>query len=1794
MNMENEQELHKKYAALQKELVVKNRELEIEASLERVRSVAMAMRKPGDLLDICNIVYTELQSLGFSELRNAMINIHDDEQKTFVNYDYSDEIGKSINPLTYNIHPVIKKQIQQVRKANDAFSETIFKGKDLESWKKFRKKVGEKEDPRMKNCKALYYYFYSMGTGAIGISTFSQVKGEKLELLKRFRNVFALLYQRYTDIALAEAQAREAQIEAALERARTQSMIMQHSKELDDTLRVFHEQVLLLNINSSFSFLWLPDEEKDRHIFWAAWAENNSTVFRSKAINYPLDRNEPATAQCLVDWKSNEPVVAYHMPPAGVDSYFAAWKELIDGVEKLKPEHFSDGLYYVEAFMKYGCFGVMVETDLAEEEKKILSRFAIEFERAYTRFLDLQKAEAQSREAQVELALERVRARTMAMHQSTELADTASVLFEQIKELGFETWSCGFCTWQENDLVEVWMGADSGGLLPPMMIPYKKEPAHYDIFKASLRSEAVHEKVWKGKALEKHYAFLRTIPSVATAIRQLEDTGLSLPTIQCYYAGFFKQGYLLLITKKTKVELHDLTKRFANVFEQTYTRFFDLQKAEAQGREAEIELALERVRARTMAMQKSEELAETSFLLFEQFKNLGETSEQISIGIFNEEENIMELYSTLYGSQWKEAARVDLNEPVVMKKIHAAWKKKTRLPDGQEKSLVIDLAGNDLKKYNSYRKKLSNLNYKEKRWVIHIAFFSKGVLTFSATEPHQNKTIHLLERFARVFDGTYTRFLDLQKAEAQVREAEIELALERVRARTMAMQHSEELADAAQLLYKVFGTLGINTFSCGYMFIDEAKKTQTGWFVLPDGVLLPNFVVFPLTGDHVLDNRYKDWKEKKAIHTYEIQGQINKEHHRFLSKHVPPFIVEDVFSKVPDRIVFHCANFSDGYLLILATEIFSPEEQQTIIRFAKVFEMTYTRFLDLQKAEAQAREAQIEAALERVRSKTMAMHKSEQLAETAEVFFDQFDLLGKIPDRMSIGIINEESKKVELWVTDQSGNQLNNVYFFSMDERTSIAKIYAAWKENKDTIVVDLTGKSLGDWLQFVKEEAQLPIDETKIKGRRVQQAAFFSQGFLLFTTHEPVADEIMKLLARFAKVFDHTYTRFLDLQKAEAQTRAAKIEAALERVRAQTMAMNKSQDLQQVVSIIFGELDTLQLKTLRGGIGIINGANRCVDVWATTTTNDGYEVNFSGNESIDIHPMLQGVFAAWQKQEDFYYVLKGEDLISYYNTQKGENYKIPDGTAGATVSHKDSHYYFCTFFSAGGLFFFREIPFNDELIKVIRQFANAFGLAYKRFEDLKQSEARALEAVKESSLNRVRAEIASMRSTQDLQRITPLIWRELTNLGVPFFRCGVFIIDESREEARFYLSAPDGHSLGVMNLPFNVNSLTTNSVDYWRKGLVFTDHWNKEEFLSWMQTMIVKGQIKNQETYQDSATAPDSLHLHLVPFTQGMLYVGNSNPLPAEKIDLIKSLAEAFSIAYARYEDFNKLELAKQQTEKALIDLKQAQSQLIQSEKMASLGELTAGIAHEIQNPLNFVNNFSELNKELLAELKDEIGKGNTDEVKAIADDIITNEEKINHHGKRADAIVKGMLQHSQASAGQKELTDINKLADEYLRLAYHGLRAKDKTFNSSMKTNFDAGLSSLEGKVNVIPQDIGRVFLNLITNAFYTVNEKQKALRGSAGQPYEPTVSISTKTVRSASGDLKVLISVKDNGNGIPQKIADKIFHPFFTTKPTGQGTGLGLSLSYDIIKAHGGEIKVETKEGEGSEFIIQLPVG
>ena len=500
--------------------------------------------------------------------------------------------------------------------------------------------------------------------------------------------------------------------------------------------------------------------------------------------------------------------------------------------------------------------------------------------------------------------------------------------------------------------------------------------------------------------------------------------------------------------------------------------------------------------------------------------------------------------------------------------------------------------------------------------------------------------------------------------------------------------------------------------------------------------------------------------------------------------------------------------------------------------------------------------------------------------------------------------------------------------------------------------------------------------------------------------------------------------------------------------------------------------------------------------------------------------------------------------------------------------------------FSHGYLMISTREPFHEE--SLFKRFAKVFEQTYTRFLDLQNAEAQAREAVKRASLDRVRAETASMRTTADLEHITPLIWNELTTLGVPFIRCGVFIMDEDRRQVQTMLSTPEGKALATFHAPYDSSETTSKVVAHWRKKEIYQEHWDETALTDWTQSLMQQGSIVSEKEYL-TENPPTHLHLHFIPFLQGILYVGSEAPLNAADLHLTKTLADVFSTAYARYEDFNKIETAKLQVEQTLTELRATQTQLIQKEKLASLGEMTAGIAHEIQNPLNFVNNFSEISVGLSKELNEEIKKETIDKgyIAEILTDLTHNQEKINHHGKRASAIVKGMMEHARTTTGEREPTDLNKLADEYLRLGYHTLRAKDKSFNADFQTNLDPNLP----KVTVVEQEIGRALQNLFSNAFHAVNEKAKTQTKAT---YQPTVTVSTKQTLTG-----VEIHVTDNGIGIPQAIQQKIFNPFFTTKPPGEGTGLGLSLAYDMItKGHKGTLEVESTEGVGSEFIIRLP--
>ncbi len=1234
-----------------------------------------------------------------------------------------------------------------------------------------------------------------------------------------------------------------------------------------------------------------------------------------------------------------------------------------------------------------------------------------------------------------------------------------------------------------------------------------------------------------------------------------------------------------------------------------------------------IEALLEKVRARTMAMQKSDELQGVVKVVLDQLKELEIGSgKNITIAIVEFIDDKKDLKFWI----------ANLESPTPTTTV-VPWHKHTILGDlwkARKNGVEYFSKVYGFKESSSWWKwALVHTNYRllpedRKKWLLQTKNYSHAIAfaKYSGIYIHLNfkklpskKEAKSLVRFANVFDQSYIRFLDLQNAEEQARESQIQLALERVRARTMAMQKSDELKHAAALLFQQLKALGVPAYSCGYNIWENDDQSFTSWMSTEDGtIILP--VTISLEEDPNFIRFYESRQQGEQFYVIEMRGERMQEHYRYLIDHIAGMgeyfnhAIRAGFA-MPETQIHHLANFSHGNLLFI-TLYPCPEFHDIFKRFAAVFDQTYTRFVDLQKAEAQATESQIQLAMERVRARTMAMQKSDELPEAANLLFQQVQSLGMPAWSAGYCIWDDDKKAITLWMSSEG--VLQPPFKAPLTEDPSFIHFLDTYQHGETFSIKEIGGEELVTHYKYMRGlpvvgeildkiiEAGFPLPTFQIF-----HAAYFSKGFLLFITYEPVP-EAFDIFKRFAKVFEQTYTRFLDLQRAEAQVREAQIESALEKIRSRSLAMHNSNELQEVVRTVFDRLKELDIVTNSTSIFIFKENEKGLEQWVAHAGQD-YSTCF--HLSYFDFPIFRDLKEAKEKGLDSFtkkYSFQEKNDWFSFAFEHTDYRQIADARKKYLLESNCAVFAYALAKNTGiQVANYEGQLYSESDMDLLKRFSRVFEQAYTRFLDLQKAEIQAREAVKQASVDRVRAEIASMRTTRDLERITPLIWNELMILGVPFIRCGVFILDEQLEQVNTFLSTPDGKAIAAFTSDYSAVSFISEVLPFWRKKEIYQTHWDEAAFLKQAGRLVEQGAIIDGEEYL-TKNHPTNLYLNFIPFPQGILYVGNIEPLIDEQLQAIHALADAFSAAYARYEDFNKLESANVKIERTLVDLRQAQSQLVQSEKMASLGELTAGIAHEIQNPLNFVNNFSEVSSELIAEMTSELDKGDIQEAKLIATDIQQNLEKINHHGKRADAIVKGMLQHSRSSGGVKESTDINKLADEYLRLAYHGLRAKDNSFNATLKIDFDGSI----GEIKIVPQDIGRVLLNLYNNAFYAVAEKKKQSSNprassfvkppaSAKAPVENPVenpvnefeSIVTISTRRINDNVEII--VKDNGSGIPQKIVDKIFQPFFTTKPTGQGTGLGLSLSYDIMKAHGGEIRVETQEGEGTVFVMLLPV-
>ena len=1832
-----EKQVHERTA----ELEHKNRDLEIEGALEKIRSASLAMHHSDEIESVVSVLFEKLKELGLVFDGGAAIHVFSEGSKDAAIWVVSPQQSPTkINLPYYEAvfmdNPIILDVWHAKETGNDIFNKTY----SFEEKNKYFRYVFQHNDyskvPEMGrnfilNAPNYTASFVAEKNSLLGANSWTgQLFSETdFGILKRVAKVFEQAYTRFLDLQKAEAQTREVEIEIALEKIRSRTLAMHKSDELKEVSALVREKLKELNVVLGTIAFWFFDKETMDSTFWVA-----NDLQHEDLVLLPYDENTIKKESNYKDgWQARftgEDLINKHYNKTQIHDYFEY--VFANNDEATIPPSVREFIMQAEShivclFVEKNtilCADSWTGQEYSAEMIGVLKRATKVFEQAYVRFLDLQKAEAQAREAQIEAALERVRSKTMAMHKSEQLAGVMSVLCKEILHLGIRSEdmeTCYITTFDPIDPIgEIYLTTSNGDIIPDsFLVRYDEDYYFKQIYAAWKNGNSFLVIHAQGEELRKHFAFLYSIiaPSSAIVAMRAEDH-VQLPTETYNQILFFSQGYLDIVTRIPVAEYHEVFKRFGNTLQQAYTRFLDLQKAEAQAREAQIEAALERVRSASLAIHQSHELENVVVVLFDKLKDLGITFDAAFIYFFEKSTRSIEAWvaSKLLPTPIKVNMPYDesvANNPIILDLWNAI--------ENGEHGLNKTYKEKDKDDYYRYEAKhnpslipesVTDLQLEAESWTTTFASEKNSIIGFDSWNGHLTtiEDFQILKRFAKVFEQAYIRFLDLQKAEAQAREAQIEAALERVRSRTMAMHKSNELTEVINVVAEQLLQLNFQLNTASFFLNDESEEF-TFWLA-SIGESNPDKIVIPKINNPALNNIREAQKNGVEFWADNLSFEEKNTWFQHVFAHSPDRVPED-----RQKYILNTEGYARSVVLMKQIGLFivnyvpqpyTDAENAIFKRFAFAFGQAYTRFLDLQKAEAQVREAQIEAALEKVRSRAMAMQKSEELSLLIGTIYTELIKLDVLLDRCLFMIFNPKTLGVTWWMGSQEDTSISRGYYLPYHEYPTYLAYLKGWQERQEKWRYVLGGEEKRHWDEFVFAETELSnlpkfiINNMKAVKTAYQLASFQNFGGLVSGSLEPLTDESLDILRRFAKVFDLSYTRFNDLKQAEAQAKEAQIELALERVRAKTMAMQKSQELREVAATIF---EQLQLQGFNFGalaIVIMDEISGDSDWWISGFENDypeKYKIPFFN------HRFYVEQWSNWKEGKKYAVMeVSGEEKKMYDDYIFSQTDFIKVSQEAKNVMCGFEKITFSNAYMKHGALSWGTTPISGDDARILQRFATVFEQTYTRFLDLKLAEEQAREAQIEVALERIRSKTLAMQSSDVLSTIIGLIYSEMGKLNVQLQRCFFMIFNPQNLGVTWWMASGESLDLGQgYFVPYSEHPPQLAYVKGWQER---QETWRYlmqgEEKAAWDAFLFQKTELSNLPSFIiDIMKSFKTIHLEASFNSFGCLTTGNEQPLNQEAFDLLIRFSKVFDMTYTRFNDIKiaeaqaeqaRLDLIQIQTEKkraedALSELRITQTQLIQKEKLASLGELTAGIAHEIQNPLNFVNNFSELSVELIEELKSPLTpKGGTLEAELLSD-ISQNLEKINHHGKRASSIVKGMLEHSRASTGVKEWININKLADEYLRLSYHGLRAKDKDFNADFSTDFDVNLP----KIEVIPQDIGRVLLNLINNAFYAVNQRKQQLDASSelASSYTPSVIVYTQ-----QSDSQIIIKIKDNGIGMSEATKAKVFQPFFTTKPTGQGTGLGLSLAYDIVtKGHGGTLEVESEEGEGSIFIIQLPM-
>ena len=1506
------------------EIAELKRKLEIEAALEKVRARTMALQHSDELADASFLLVQQVKALGI-DTWGCAFNIWDENSNSATEWFSNDE--GILTTYTQKRKGIFKKYYE-IGKSGESLHIEEFKGQKCKKHYEYMCSlpvVGEALAELQ--AKGVSFPTYQLDNvayfkyGYVLFVTFEPVP-EYHDIFRRFAKVFEQTYIRFLDLKKAEDQAREAQIEAALERVRARAMAMHRSEELKEVIAIIYQELLGLGLELLDTNIAIQDPATKEITFWGSGLGGvdmppkfTIPYLKQAVVRKVYDHGFKNGPYFWIELQGRE-LQRFVQIAITQTEYKNAPKEFQQAMTSVDP------LFLSQVAIKHGFLEVASDQKLSQEQADILQRFASVVDLTYTRFDDVVQAEEQARETEIELALERVRARTMAMQHSDELSDASLLLTQQIRALGIETWGCAFHIYDKDSKTATEWFSNAEAALPTYRL--KLEKIFLEYYQQGQKGKTLYIKTFEGKACQKHYEYLCTLPGVGDALAEMKAQGIPFPTFQIDHVAYFKYGHLLFITFEPVPEAHGIFERFAKVFEQTYTRFLDLKKAEEQAREAQIEAALERVRASSMAMQRSEEILQVLKLIFRELTNLEFELARCVLWTFDNEDQSVTWWSS-NPEDSVDSYRIPYQDHPVCKTYWKEYKKRNT-------KFRYKLTGKNKESWDQVlfnKTEMAKMPKKVKLAMqspdtVYLAntFNDFGVLFTGSLEPISEVNFDILIRFAKVFNQSYRRFQDIRQAEDQAREAQIEAALERIRNRTLLMRDSGELNEAVAVFFQEFQKLDLlpdeaRTYFC---HIDSKAEVAEVWMTRSDGTVMSGSHHTPLTQSKALSKYYQAWKDGTPIIERNYTGKTLNEYLEFVSS--LPHVKKDrdyqkIFRCPPKRIVMTDANFLQGNIGIMTFQSLSDTAKDMLVRFAKVFEFTYTRFLDLKKSEQQAREAQIEAAIERIRARAMAMHSSEELMEVADVLREQMNLLGQPQlQTAAIHLYPDEGDMFESWLSlhpkDNSDEIITETITFKKRETKLSREMLSRYQSGDQEYTMRVRGKPFEEWRQMAKQRNPTLIKYwgDEIPGQLYWHFTDFSGGSFVMVSHKPPTEESRVLQRRVSATFDLAYRRFLDLKKAEEQAREAQIEAALERVRSRTMGMQKSEELTQVAIMLGQELRKLGYPKLFE-VGYIKWDEK-------ENLQKGWLSDFHG-KSMDpfVLPLkgdwvLDERYKAWKTQQQLLYQkIGGKQLIDHVS------FCLPSISQAKVKEQVKKHFsdpthFYHSFFKEGALCVILQQELDNENQVILQRFNRVFEQTYTRFLDLKKAEEQAREAQIEAALERVRASTMAMQDSKKMLEVGALVYRELFKLGITSMTAGITLIDVDDKMDWYYMVESDNGTMmkEPMGIPRDETKIMRSLTTSWEEKEPYHLVALNEKQTIAHQTYIAENSINFSFSAQELiAHSPTRLKLQTFNFKQGYLLLVGGEILSQQKIDIAIRFAKVFEQTYTRFLDLKKAE---------------------------------------------------------------------------------------------------------------------------------------------------------------------------------------------------------------------------------------------------------------------------------------------